>query len=513
MRFLLAVIVSFPRLRLHLPIFHSYPNHNPTMAQPRSGTSVAQMPEASRVFSTYTNPLETQSTVIIGAGIIGCATAYYLSHSGNTKPDTIHLVEASPKLFASASGKAGGLSLKIVCMRCIHHGESFCWIEADVCVLGFGPATASLGSLSYRLHRELAEQHDGQKNWGYNRSTATSLSEGSGGSAAQGEDVLGNGGSRSQEATKSFISGGDDAPGWLTRGMWDKSERISEVGGVAQVYVCPVLLYLHWSRSRQIRLTCLQRSIKTITIPPPAERHERRPPPPPSPGRPHLQRRRWRHVRHSHPTRTRHRSQNSLHSSPHHRRCMDTARLQHTFPASPIKLGIQQLAGHSLVVKSPRWTQEMEKKGCHAVFTSMRSGLSPELFSRTGEEIYIAGLNDPTLPLPDLPADAQVDQASINELTQISERLLGTGSSSDLQVMKESLCFRPVTRKGVPIMSRVQDKDLGGIETKPHADGGVFVAAGHGQWGISQSLGSGKCMAEMLEGGVRSADVGALGLR
>ena len=64
--------------------------------------------DTSRVFSTYTNPVERQSTVIIGAGIMGCATAYYLSHSGNTKPDTIHLVEASPELFASASGKAAG---------------------------------------------------------------------------------------------------------------------------------------------------------------------------------------------------------------------------------------------------------------------------------------------------------------------------------------------------------------------------------------------------------------------
>jgi len=66
------------------------------------------MLDATRVFSVFTDPSHTQSTVIVGAGIIGCATAYYLSQSGNTKPDTIHLVEASPELFASASGKSGG---------------------------------------------------------------------------------------------------------------------------------------------------------------------------------------------------------------------------------------------------------------------------------------------------------------------------------------------------------------------------------------------------------------------
>lgn len=64
--------------------------------------------DLNRVFSIASNPEETTSTVIIGAGIVGCATAYYLSRSGHTKPDAIHLIEASPELFASASGKAGG---------------------------------------------------------------------------------------------------------------------------------------------------------------------------------------------------------------------------------------------------------------------------------------------------------------------------------------------------------------------------------------------------------------------
>lgn len=64
--------------------------------------------DLSRVFSAASDTSESSSTVILGAGIIGCATAYYLSHSGHTKPDTIHLVEASEELFASASGKAGG---------------------------------------------------------------------------------------------------------------------------------------------------------------------------------------------------------------------------------------------------------------------------------------------------------------------------------------------------------------------------------------------------------------------
>jgi len=46
--------------------------------------------------------------VIIGAGIIGCSTAYYLSESTRTQAQIIHLVEASPELFRCSSGLAGG---------------------------------------------------------------------------------------------------------------------------------------------------------------------------------------------------------------------------------------------------------------------------------------------------------------------------------------------------------------------------------------------------------------------
>ena len=170
---------------------------------------------------TSTNGVEAeqQSTVIVGAGIIGCATAYYLSTSGKTDPKSIHLVEASPELFASASGKAGG----------------FCTSD------WFGPPTASLGALSFRLHQELADKHDGYKNWGYCRSTASSFMEGPQSARAfegsGSEDWLSQGGSRAQEAGVHAISDEDGAPSWLTRGRGSQSEVIGEVGGVAQVYV------------------------------------------------------------------------------------------------------------------------------------------------------------------------------------------------------------------------------------------------------------------------------------
>lgn len=74
------------------------------------------------------------------------------------------------------------------------------------------------------------------------------------------------------------------------------------------------------------------------------------------------------------------------------------------------------------------------------------------------------------------------------------------------------MCYRPVTRRGSPILARIEDERLGGFGTRGSGDGGVFVAAGHGPWGITNLLGTGKVMSEMIEGKEMSADVSRLGL-
>ena len=174
---------------------------------------------------------------------------------------------------------------------------------------------------------------------------------------------------------------------------------------------------------------------------------------------------------------------------------------------------ITSLAGHSLLVRSPRWSVGDEDRhkpsgGCHAIFTTDEKGYSPEIFSRVGGEIYIAGLNSTKLPLPDIVTDKQIDPESIETLKITAKRLLGMQDVNgepgpdDLEVLREGLCFRPVTEKGVPVIGKIDERKLGmeGVES-------VWVAAGHGPWGISLSLGTGLCMAEMVEGRKTSADV------
>ena len=109
-------------------------------------------------------------TVIVGSGIIGISTAYYLSLlaskeenpaeiSDGDVQDTkrehyIHLVDPAPVLFKHvASGKAGGFLAKN-------------W---------FSSSAADLGAFSFDLHKKLAEQFDGRKRWGWSQSAVINL--------------------------------------------------------------------------------------------------------------------------------------------------------------------------------------------------------------------------------------------------------------------------------------------------------------------------------------------------
>lgn len=86
---------------------------------------------------------EKKNIVIIGGGIIGCTSAYFLSRHPSYDPSKhkITLLEAS-KIAGGASGKAGGL-------------------------LALWAYPSSIVPLSYRLHKELADEHGGADRWGY----------------------------------------------------------------------------------------------------------------------------------------------------------------------------------------------------------------------------------------------------------------------------------------------------------------------------------------------------------
>lgn len=144
------------------------------------------------------------------------------------------------------------------------------------------------------------------------------------------------------------------------------------------------------------------------------------------------------------------------------------------------------------------------------------------------------------IPLPDVATDVVPSVKAVEQLKLCAKAMLITRPGSDVEVLRESLvskilsfntfflhgsrcsafgradikcqCFRPVTSSGRPIISRISDDILGGVKTQRGAQGGVFIAAGHGAWGISHAPGTGMVLAELIEGRETSAKIDALKL-
>lgn len=89
--------------------------------------------------------------IIVGAGIIGVCTAYYLVKHPKFDPEQYHIsIVESKRIAGGASGKAGGL-------------------------LALWAFPQQLVPLSFQLHQELADEYDGETEWDYRRLTTVSL--------------------------------------------------------------------------------------------------------------------------------------------------------------------------------------------------------------------------------------------------------------------------------------------------------------------------------------------------
>lgn len=110
------------------------------------------------------------------------------------------------------------------------------------------------------------------------------------------------------------------------------------------------------------------------------------------------------------------------------------------FPSANTRIPTAPLAGHSLLLKNPRYNPEAEENGCHAVFATDTLGFSPELFSRVGGEIYIAGLNSTQISLPDVATDIKPDSKAIKQLKDCAAAMVGLPEGGEgMHVLRESL--------------------------------------------------------------------------
>ncbi|KAK4863144.1 hypothetical protein LT330_001922 [Penicillium expansum] len=427
------------------------------------------------------------STVILGGGIIGASTGYYLS--ANQTEGEIHIVEQSPELFTAASGYAAGFLARD-------------WFDSSL---------APLGAMSFDLHHELATTQGGEKKWGFMKGTAFNLD-----TVAQrqrggprGDDWLRTGTSRAETSAGSEDITPVEFSEWLTMQKEGIVEKISQGETVAQVDPLRLSQFLiNGAVSRGVKLHNPAQATAVIKD-----------------GKDMI-------------TGVKIVSLDSKKESiiPCTNLVLSmgpwTPRaLRDLFPSSQVLFDISPLAGYSLVVRSPRYTMEHERNvyrgSSHAVFTTHppSCGFSAEIFLREGGEIYIAGLNNPTMKLPSCAGDTSqlFDPSEMQKLKDVAVRLMGdlpkgtkeatdeTSNTDDLEIIREGLCFRPVGDNGIPTIGRVGDHSLGGVKANPK--GGVFIAAGHAAWGISLCLGTGKVVSEMIKKQKLSVDVSGLAVQ
>lgn len=148
---------------------------------------------------------------IIGGGIIGASTLYYLSRASSSSdaagPLRATLIEEAPAVAPGASGKSGG------------------FLALD----WHGAATSSLAALSFDLHRQLAQEHGGEARWGYRLVDTLSLSFDNGGKA------------RSKSSSKAHVPKDLD---WLDMEHVTSSSSMGGGGTTAQVTPEPLVRHL-----------------------------------------------------------------------------------------------------------------------------------------------------------------------------------------------------------------------------------------------------------------------------
>ena len=424
-----------------------------------------------------------KSIVIVGAGIIGSTTAYYLTRHPfyNPQHHKITILEATG-VASGASGKAGGL-------------------------LALWAYPSCLVPLSFRLHRELAGEHGGEKQWGY-RGVGCGSIELQGRKLPESAKVLKTG--KDVDGKQEGIKGphdesvaGKDAA--VTNGKGNVSlqkrgeesysrlrkvglpddldwvaeecvEGYSSMGGpgdTAQVHpyqFTTSMANLAADKGAKVVLGSVtgigggsdekEKTVKFIEKDTGEEKSIKATDVVVTAGP-------WSNT---------------------------------VWPGAPIS----NTRAHSVTIKPSSetsgyclFTQLELPKNFKEGFKSKAKFVSPEIYARPNNELYACGEGDHLVPLPKSTADVKVDESRCQDIVDYCASF--SDEMRDGEVMVRQACYLPLVETG------------GGPLVGPTKTNGVWIATGHTCWGIQNGPGTGKLMSEFIfEGNAKSANVNSL---
>ncbi|KAJ7135454.1 FAD dependent oxidoreductase [Mycena crocata] len=392
-----------------------------------------------------------RNIIIVGGGIIGCSTAYYLTRHPSFLPSrvSITLVEASAHGAAQgASGKAGGLVAK--------------WAYPK-----------ELVNISFNEHAKLADEHNGKDRWGW-RYVSTGSWEGRGElSVSTAQSGTNSRREKSLEKTLGLEEGRMGSPRkmkglpddlmWVKEDLTQSYSSMAPDGETAQVHphlFTTSLLDLAKEKGVQFQsgtvTSIIQSGGKVSGI---------------------------KYVESG---------QSAEQAIP----ATDVIVCAGAWSPTLLPgLPIEGTRAHSIVIR-PTPSVVIAPYVLFAEISGMGNGVvTPEIYARPDGTVYACGPGDDS-PLPENVDDVAVDSLSCENLSKnvssISEEL----KAGTIEVRQA--CFLPVSSiGGGPIIGEAEKLAKG-----------LFVATGHTCWGISNAPGTAKAMAELvMEGTIRCANL------
>ncbi|KAF5591113.1 FAD dependent oxidoreductase [Fusarium pseudoanthophilum] len=171
------------------------------------------------------------------------------------------------------------------------------------------------------------------------------------------------------------------------------------------------------------------------------------------------------------------------------------------FPSAPVHLQRTTNAGDWIIFKNPCLTIPQS-----TAFVSFEPLIREkfEFAGRNDGTIWVCGRRnfDATLPSPG--QSDEPDKDLIHGLSGYARKWLylnctcHKGDCDDVQILNKGRAFRPATKTGLPAMSEIKSSDI----TPKHASlpTGIYVCWGHGSWGLTLGMGSGRVMSQLMRG-------------
>lgn len=444
---------------------------------------------------------QRKNIVIIGGGIIGCTTAYYLTRhpSYDPKIHNITLLEAT-RIAGGASGKAGGL-------------------------LAIWAYPSFIVPLSFKLHDELAQEHNGQENWGYRRVTCGDLE-------AHGRDwndfdaVLKEKGQplgkRRKEEAIGRAKGVPTDLDWIMPDLIQSYEEIGDTAATAQVHPYQFTQYMiRLAEERGVKVVYgsvtelnYEDSSSTPQMTPPPSEYSTSDPPSPALSAASLSTTSSSHrkkavagvtyvSRDTGDTYTIPATTTVLAAGPWTAKLYPQAPISGlrahsvtitpTEPVSAYALFTKIIAPTVSLLHSP--SSSSSRSGSHSPSSRAGNTASPEIYARPNE-IYVCGEGDMEVELPETTADVEVDEERcdrlIAQVASISEHI------RQGHVTRKQACYLPIVNIG----------GSGGPLIGETGTEGLLLASGHSCWGINNAPATGVIISEIIfDGKAKSADI------